>query len=56
MALALRVSTHRMALRMEARNQTLAAQRFKEEAQSAWERSAIIRDVLLKVDANTDVH
>lgn len=47
--------SHRMALRMEARNQALAAQRFKEEAQSAWQRSAIIREVLLKVDANTGV-
>ncbi|MEA5603898.1 chemotaxis protein CheB [Nostoc sp. UHCC 0252] len=47
--------SYRMASRMEARNQTLAAQRLKEEAQSAWERSAIIREVLLKFDANTDV-
>jgi two-component system chemotaxis response regulator CheB len=47
--------SHRMASRMEARNQTLAAERFKEEAHSAWQRSAIIRDVLLKVDANTNV-
>ncbi|MBD0387171.1 MAG: chemotaxis protein CheB [Nostoc sp. C3-bin3] len=47
--------SHRMASRMEARNQTLAAERFKQEAHSAWQRSAIIRDVLLKVDANTDV-
>jgi two-component system, chemotaxis family, protein-glutamate methylesterase/glutaminase len=45
----------RMASRMETRNQTLSAQRFKEEAQSAWQRSAIIREVLLKVDANTHV-
>ncbi|MEA5625911.1 chemotaxis protein CheB [Nostoc sp. UHCC 0251] len=47
--------SHRMASRMEARNQTLAAERFKEEAQSAWQRSAIIREVLLKVDPNTGV-
>ncbi|MEH1916378.1 chemotaxis protein CheB [Nostoc sp.] len=47
--------SHRMASRMEARNQNLAAERFKEEAQSAWQRSAIIREVLLKVDPNTDV-
>ncbi|MEH1944876.1 MAG: chemotaxis protein CheB [Nostoc sp.] len=45
--------SHRMASRMEAHNQTLAAQRLKEEAQSAWERSAIIREVLLKDNANT---
>ncbi|MEH2365621.1 chemotaxis protein CheB [Nostoc sp.] len=47
--------SHRMAARMEARNQTLAAQRFKEEAHSARQRSAIIREVLLKVDPNTGV-
>jgi two-component system chemotaxis response regulator CheB len=47
--------SYRMASRMEARNQTLAAQRFKEEAESAWQQSAIIRKVLLKVDANTNV-
>ncbi|MDZ7963612.1 MAG: chemotaxis protein CheB [Nostoc sp. DedSLP03] len=46
--------SHRMASRMEARNQTLAA-RFKEEAHSAKESSAIIREVLLKVNPNTDV-
>ncbi|PHM09280.1 chemotaxis protein CheB [Nostoc sp. 'Peltigera malacea cyanobiont' DB3992] len=45
----------RMAARMEARNQTLAAQRFKEEAHSARQRSAVIREVLLKVDPNTGV-
>ncbi|WP_375504211.1 hypothetical protein [uncultured Nostoc sp.] len=47
--------SHRMASRMEARNLPLAAQRLKEEAHSALERSAIIREVLLKDDANTDV-
>ncbi|MEH2039119.1 chemotaxis protein CheB [Nostoc sp.] len=47
--------SHRMAARMEARNQTLAAQRFKEEAHSARQRSAVIREVLLKVDPNTGV-
>ena len=47
--------SHRMASRMEARNQTLAAQRFKEEAHSAKESSAIIREVLLKVNPNTGV-
>ncbi|MEH1809413.1 chemotaxis protein CheB [Nostoc sp.] len=47
--------SHRLASRMEARNQNLAAERFKEEAQSAWQRSAIIREVLLKVDPNTGV-
>jgi two-component system chemotaxis response regulator CheB len=46
----------RMAARMETRNQTLAAQRLKEEAQSALERSAIIREVLLKDDTNTNRH
>ncbi|MCC5655929.1 chemotaxis protein CheB [Nostoc sp. XA010] len=47
--------SHRMASRMEARNLPLAAQRFKEEAHSAFERSAIIREVLLKDNTNTDV-
>ncbi|MFN6464573.1 MAG: chemotaxis protein CheB [Nostoc sp. DedVER02] len=47
--------SYRMASRMEARNQTRAAQRCKEEAESARQRSAIIREVLLKVDANTDI-
>ena len=47
--------SHRIALRMETRNQTLAAERFKEEAQSAWQRSAIIREVLLKIDPNRGV-
>ncbi|WP_445629489.1 chemotaxis protein CheB [Nostoc sp. DSM 114167] len=46
--------SHRMASRMEVRNQTLAA-RFKEEEHSAKESSAIIREVLLKVNPNTDV-
>ncbi|MFN6527481.1 chemotaxis protein CheB [Nostoc sp. ChiSLP03a] len=46
--------SHRMASRMEVRNQALAA-RFKEEAHSAKESSAIIREVLLKVNPNTDV-
>ncbi|MEH2326690.1 MAG: chemotaxis protein CheB [Nostoc sp.] len=44
--------SHRLALRMEARNLPLAAQRLKEEAHSALERSAIIREVLLKDDVN----
>ncbi|MEH2211388.1 chemotaxis protein CheB [Nostoc sp.] len=47
--------SHRMASRMEARNQILAAQRFKEEAHSAKDSSAIIREVLLKVNPNTGV-
>lgn len=47
--------SHRMALRMEARNQILAAQKLREEAHSALQRSAIIREVLLKDDANTGV-
>ncbi|MEH1838388.1 MAG: chemotaxis protein CheB [Nostoc sp.] len=47
--------SHRMASRMEARNLPLAAQRLKEEAHSALERSALIREVLLKNDSNTDV-
>jgi two-component system chemotaxis response regulator CheB len=47
--------SHRMASRMEARNQTLAAQRLKEEAHSALKRSAIIREMLLKDDTNTNV-
>ena len=47
--------SHRLASRMEARNLPLAAQRLKEEAHSALERSAIIREVLLKDDVNTDV-
>ncbi|MBN3875559.1 MULTISPECIES: chemotaxis protein CheB [unclassified Nostoc] len=47
--------SHRIASRMEARNQNLAAERFKEEAQSAWQRSAIIREVLLKINPNIDV-
>ncbi|MBE8998819.1 hypothetical protein IQ274_11480 [Nostoc sp. LEGE 12447] len=47
--------SHRMAARMQARKQTLAAQRLKEEAQSALERSAIIREVLLKDNTNTNV-
>ncbi|MEH1872782.1 chemotaxis protein CheB [Nostoc sp.] len=44
--------SHRLALRMEARNLPFAAQRLKEEAHSALERSAIIREVLLKDDVN----
>jgi len=47
--------SHRMASRMEARNLPLAAQRLKEEADSAFERSAIIREVLLKNDVNKSV-
>ena len=47
--------SHRLASRMEAHNLPLAAQRLKEEAHSALERSAIIREVLLKDDVNTDV-
>ncbi|MDZ8222403.1 MULTISPECIES: chemotaxis protein CheB [unclassified Nostoc] len=47
--------SHRLASRMEARNLPLAAQRLKEEAHSAHERSAIIREALLKNDANTDI-
>lgn len=47
--------SHRMALRMEARNQILSARKLKEEAQSALQRSAMIREVLLKDDANTGV-
>ncbi|MEH2179677.1 chemotaxis protein CheB [Nostoc sp.] len=47
--------SHRMASRMKARNQTLAAQSLKEEADSAKESSAIIREVLLKVNPNPGV-
>ncbi|WP_298904277.1 chemotaxis protein CheB [uncultured Nostoc sp.] len=47
--------SHRMALRMEARNLSSAAKRLKEEAHNALERSAIIREVLLKDNANTGV-
>ncbi|WP_375511599.1 TFIIB-type zinc finger domain-containing protein [uncultured Nostoc sp.] len=47
--------SHCLASRMEARNLSLAAQRLKEEAHSALERSAIIREVLLKNYANTGV-
>ncbi|MEH2244983.1 chemotaxis protein CheB [Nostoc sp.] len=43
--------SHRMALRMEDRNQPLAAQRLKHEAHAAKQHSAIIREVLLKDDA-----
>ncbi|MEH2123788.1 chemotaxis protein CheB [Nostoc sp.] len=47
--------SYRIASRMEDRNQTLGAQRLKKEAQSAKESSAIIREVLLKVNPNTGV-
>ncbi|MEH1844775.1 MAG: chemotaxis protein CheB [Nostoc sp.] len=47
--------SHRMALRMEARNLSLSAERLKREAEAALVRAAIIREVLLKNDTNTDV-
>ncbi|ACC85347.1 chemotaxis protein CheB [Nostoc punctiforme] len=47
--------SHRMALRMEEHNQALAAKRFKEQAESAWQHSAIIREILLKADTSTGV-
>jgi len=43
--------TERMAARMDKRNQTLSAEQFQQQANTARQHSAIIKELLLKGNA-----